>query len=541
MALSFLPAGPFQLDGFVVDPARNLIGDRTVEPKVMEVLCFLAAHAGEVVSRQAIIDAVWGVAYGGDESLTRAVSLLRKALQAPERDEIIQTIPKRGYILKVPPRTVSAASPPAATTPRRRWLPWVAAGAAVLLAVCAGLFHILRPQPPVSTISGIVVLVRPFASGAPPAAGDVVADSLTASLARFDQITVRRDPPSSPPDTRKAYVYTVTGTLSRTGATNHVDVQLHAYPSGDILWSGSAAYGEDAAPAVSNLTAELEPAILQAAKTEVQKKPAESLSPWELVMLGTWIPGADREWQGPPTENSYWVWERAIARNPDFALAHASLAQVMANFALFDPPSDTPAHAARAAQGADRALQLAPYDAGVLYQVALYERYAGRRDQAAALFRRVLDIEPDNLMARIELDYVTGQCSADSTAATARLKTLDATLPPDSPARWVVLSHIADMALARGDYAEARAYAARSRLIVRQVWSSVTLAAAAAELGDKEEAVAIGLEHAGQWPALDYRRFADGNLSRWCMNGDTAKARDAFRKLGDLVAASKRP
>ena len=78
-------------DGYLVDPARNEIrrGAEThaLEPKVMEVLCFLAARAGEVLSRQEIIDAVWGVAYGGDESLTRAISLLRKALPPDEATE----------------------------------------------------------------------------------------------------------------------------------------------------------------------------------------------------------------------------------------------------------------------------------------------------------------------------------------------------------------------------------------------------------------------------------------------------------------------
>lgn len=530
MALLFPATKAFRLGGFTVDPSRNLIasesGETTVEPKVMEVLCYLCAHAGEVVARNAIIDAVWGVAYGGDESLTRAISLLRKALT----DDAIRTIPKRGYSLALEPGEVTDA--PQTARPRRRWWPWLAGAAVVILAV-AGIALFYRPQPPVSRINGIIVLVKPLASDT----GGVQADSLTASLARFDQIKVRRFQAGAPPDTRTAYVYVVAGALSQDGGRGRMTVQLQDYASGDTLWSGGETYDAGAPDrAVSALSAELEPAILKAAKAEVQKKPAITLSPWELILLGTWVPGADQEWQGPPTENSYWVWERAIAKDPGFALAHASLAQVMANFALFDPPSDTADHTARAAQSADRALQLAPYDAGVLFQIALYQRYAGRRSEAAATLQRVLDLEPDNVMARIELDYVDGQCSAHSEAAGARLKALDATLPPSSPARWVILSHLADMALARGDYAAARDNAARSRQIVRQVWSSITLAAADAELGDARQAAEVGNEHRKQWPALDYGRFADGNLSKWCLGGDTAKARDAFVKLGRAVS-----
>ena len=44
----------------------------------MAVLQMLAARPGEVVARQEFIEAVWATEYGGDESLTRAVSQLRK-------------------------------------------------------------------------------------------------------------------------------------------------------------------------------------------------------------------------------------------------------------------------------------------------------------------------------------------------------------------------------------------------------------------------------------------------------------------------------
>ena len=66
----------------------------------MEVLCALADRPGEVISRQELIDQVWGVEHGADESLTRAVSLLRSVLNADaELHSVIETIPKRGYRL----------------------------------------------------------------------------------------------------------------------------------------------------------------------------------------------------------------------------------------------------------------------------------------------------------------------------------------------------------------------------------------------------------------------------------------------------------
>lgn len=527
--------------GIEIDPARNRVVRNgvalTIEPKPMEVLCVLARRNGEVVSRQELIDAVWGVTFGGDESLTRAISILRKVLKSAGDDpEVIRTISKRGYVFAAEPE--DAVVPAAATQRPRRFWPWLGLAAAVLLAVI-GLVVWHSLPPPVSAIEGIVVMVKPLDGDAAPAA--VATNDLTAALARFDQIRVRKFD-AARPDTRHDYVYVVAGTIKSGDGRTRIAVQVQDYASGDTLWSGSETYAGEAGHdgAISALSAQLEPAVLQITKTRVQKKPAITLSPWELVLLGTWVPGADREWQGPPTDNSYWVWDRAIAKDPDFALAHASLAQVMANFALFDPPSDTATHAERAAKSADRALQLAPYDAGVLYQIALYDRYAGRRDAAVATLKHVVALEPDNLTAQIELAFAQGQCMAASGDAIARLKALDDTMPPSDPRHWVILSRQADLALGSGDYRAAADYARRSRQIVRQMWSSITLAAADAELGQTAEAREVGMEHQGQWPHLDYNRFADGNLTRWCYGGDTRHAADAFHKLGRIIA-SKSP
>ncbi len=106
-------------------PLRRLT--ERFRPKAMDVLCVLAARHGEVVSREALIDAVWAVRFGGDESLTRVISLLRKSLGAGA----IETVAKRGYRLAAEvrpadetpegPEVASAPSqPPPAGSVRRR-------------------------------------------------------------------------------------------------------------------------------------------------------------------------------------------------------------------------------------------------------------------------------------------------------------------------------------------------------------------------------------------------------------------------------------
>ena len=76
-------------------PSRFRIGDWTVdssscylsrgeesvklEPKVMEVLVFLAARPGEVVSREALEGSVWAGTVVGYDTVTGAIQKLRRA------------------------------------------------------------------------------------------------------------------------------------------------------------------------------------------------------------------------------------------------------------------------------------------------------------------------------------------------------------------------------------------------------------------------------------------------------------------------------
>ncbi|MDX1419079.1 MAG: winged helix-turn-helix domain-containing protein [Rubricoccaceae bacterium] len=90
-----------------VDPSAHEIaraGETVrVEPKVMALLVHLAERAGETVSRDDLLAAVWPGVVVTEDALSRAASKLRRALdddaQAPR---YVETIPKAGYRLIAP-------------------------------------------------------------------------------------------------------------------------------------------------------------------------------------------------------------------------------------------------------------------------------------------------------------------------------------------------------------------------------------------------------------------------------------------------------
>lgn len=109
-----------------VQPSLNRLtrGEVTVriEPKLMDVLLFLAQRAGQVVSKDQIADAVWPELFISESVITRAIAGLRRALEDDAQSpRFIETIAKRGYRLLIPP----AVSTPLAPSPSYAVGQWV--------------------------------------------------------------------------------------------------------------------------------------------------------------------------------------------------------------------------------------------------------------------------------------------------------------------------------------------------------------------------------------------------------------------------------
>ena len=87
-----------------------------LEPKVFAVLIQLVMRAGELVTRNQLLDTVWGHRYVTPSTLNRVITLARRALvDAAEGPEFIQTIRGAGYRYVGPiDMAVSAAGEPLA-------------------------------------------------------------------------------------------------------------------------------------------------------------------------------------------------------------------------------------------------------------------------------------------------------------------------------------------------------------------------------------------------------------------------------------------
>jgi hypothetical protein len=76
----------------------------SVEPRSMDVLAFLAAHPGQVVSQLELFDALWPDTVFSPGAIQRCIAQLRKAMGDNARSPVfITTHSKRGYCLEVVP------------------------------------------------------------------------------------------------------------------------------------------------------------------------------------------------------------------------------------------------------------------------------------------------------------------------------------------------------------------------------------------------------------------------------------------------------
>jgi adenylate cyclase len=102
-----------QFSSFTLDLDRMCLhgpaGQAELRPKSFEVLRYLVNHSGRVIGKEELIKAVWPDVTVTDESLTRCISDIRRAI-GDGSQEIIKTVPRRGYLLDVPVSATVVAS-----------------------------------------------------------------------------------------------------------------------------------------------------------------------------------------------------------------------------------------------------------------------------------------------------------------------------------------------------------------------------------------------------------------------------------------------
>ncbi len=96
--------GVFEIEGYLVNPSKNIVQfqgkELPITPKMLAVLRVLVENQGQTVSKEVLLNSVWGTTITTDMVLSRAISDLRKLFDdSARKQEFISTISKQGYCL----------------------------------------------------------------------------------------------------------------------------------------------------------------------------------------------------------------------------------------------------------------------------------------------------------------------------------------------------------------------------------------------------------------------------------------------------------
>jgi TolB-like protein/DNA-binding winged helix-turn-helix (wHTH) protein/Tfp pilus assembly protein PilF len=450
------PADSFRLDSWLVEPSLNTLTQGAqvvrIEPRTMNVLAYLAARAGKVVSQGELEEEVWKDVVVTPQSVYQSIAQLRRVLGDDARDpKYIATVSRRGYRLiaavtpaETAPSATGTSVVPADGTPRAasaartsvvpsdgvltapeppapRKASWhrrpalIAIAAVIALAATAAAFLLHRNWGEPSAVS---IAVLPFhdlsnaRNNAPFCDG--LTDELSSALAQLSEVRViARDSTylfrNSKHDAREigsrlGVTHLLEGSVRRDANHLRVTAALIDASNGVQVWSRSIDKGsgellrvqqEIANDVVAALKLELSPQSAQ----RLREQRAVDPNAYELYLLGRY-----QQLQREPAalERAIGYHKESLARDPSFALAYAGLADAqMALYYYRSLPLDETAPEVEA--NVQHALDLDSGLAEAYAARAVLRTEQWRLQEAIADLEKAIVLKPNNSEALIRL------------------------------------------------------------------------------------------------------------------------------------------
>jgi TolB-like protein len=349
--------------------------------RALDVLRVLVAHAGQLVSREAIFAAVWPMAAVEDSNLNMQIAALRRVLdEGRAGGSCIQTVPGRGYRFSV--RVTRVPADAAELRPSDSW-----------------------PLPDKPSIA-----VLPFANMSDDAEQEYFADGMVEEIitalarirwlfviARNSSFTYKDQAIDVRQVGRELGVrYVLEGAVRRAGGRLRISVQLIDALNGTHLWAdrfeGPLANVFDLQDKVAlSVAGVIEPELQAAETARSAGRPTHDLTAYDLYLRAYEMYFASAR----EIPEALMLLEQAIARDPRYgpALAWAAVCCLRLEG---DGSSTHPAEdILKSMDYARRALQAAPDDPAVLANAALALGYYGEDIGAmTTLVDRALALNP---------------------------------------------------------------------------------------------------------------------------------------------------
>ncbi len=410
---------------FVLEGAKRRLSRRessepiTLTAKTFDTLLYLVEHREEVLSKDRLLNAVWPGVVVEENSLTQSVSALRQVLgETPGTNRYVATIPRQGYrfVAEVTEADAPAAGSPTpqrierrapeSTPPRGRWIGTaVVACIAAIVGIGFAFWRSAReqPAPAVQTVA-----VLPFKPLLPAQRNESLELAMTESI--IGSLGAREGVVVSPLSSVRRYAgieedplaagralhadAVLDGSLQYQGDRLRVSVRLLRVADGRQLWSNQY---DETLNGIFGVQAEISSKVaLALPRHDANPQPGavggtRDAAAYLLYASGRYALTQSTE---PSLVLALGYFEQAIARDPNFALAHAGLGDcysVMGIFGMRSPGETFP----RARDAVLKALQIEPRLAnafGVLGHIKM--QYDRDWDGAEADLKQAIALNP---------------------------------------------------------------------------------------------------------------------------------------------------
>jgi len=256
------PRRAFRFGDFVLDLDRESLSrngrELRLRPKSLAVLAHLVRHSGRLVTKEELLDAIWGHRHVTEGSLTQCLVDIRRVL-GDESHEMVRTVPRRGFIFESEVTAGPVVTDQVAVNlrPRRRRRAVVGAVAVVLVIFGAwwGARHLGHnaslPDSAAHSALSNSIAVLPFADMSKSGNNAYFADGLTEEvldsltqipglkvIARTSSFAFKGRNVDIPTVANRLNVaYVMEGSVRKSGNMVRITVQLVDARTDSHLWS----------------------------------------------------------------------------------------------------------------------------------------------------------------------------------------------------------------------------------------------------------------------------------------------------------------
>ena len=348
-----------------------------VEPKVFDLIRYLAGNANRLITKDELIDTVWDGRIVSDAALSSAIKAARRAMGDDDvTSSRIRTVRGRGFRMEIAEEAEQPKKAPSA------------------------------PVPDIFVQPSFVVL--PVAGDLPQGVGDTIQRRLSNAMARVPFITVtapalaRKMGEASPADLARALGRGFALEISGTTLANQTrfDCLLFDTSTGVTLWvyeTPEADVSESLDDAILDISIRLQPQLVRAVfGTLAGASDGEDPKVLTLQAIGTM---QLRGWNRSAFKEAESILREALSRDNSLAFAHGALALILALGQEVGLAEPSPERREEAINHADHAIELDGHSPLVLGFAGCALCDAGQGMRGKTLLERALSIDSGNPQA----------------------------------------------------------------------------------------------------------------------------------------------